>query len=250
MNNFYFKKMESCASTNDEAWKIPNTQWPALVSTDSQTNGRGRQGRVWSTAPGLQILATLIFKPALPPEQITWIPVLAGICAHEAIAAIDLGLAERLRLKWPNDLYVGTSKIGGILCESRFQGSELAGVVVGIGLNLASSPRIDRNTTSIAEMLEDSSFQISLHHFRNRFLNSWASLLVAAATPPIDRTYWSQKWNHYARLDSFFELDVRNSPQTMVRARVHELTEEGCLKVRILEGERAGELVFLTQVDS
>ena len=122
--------------------------------------------------------------------------------------------------------------------------------MVGIGLNLASSPRIDRNTTSIAEMLEDSSFQISLRDFRNRFLNSWASLLVAAATPPIDRTYWSQKWNHYARLDSFFELDVRNSPQTMVRARVHELTEEGCLKVRILEGERAGELVFLTQVDS
>jgi BirA family biotin operon repressor/biotin-[acetyl-CoA-carboxylase] ligase len=44
----------------------------------------------------------------------------------------------RLGLKWPNDLMLGTRKVGGILCEARWQGGDLGWIAIGVGLNLSN----------------------------------------------------------------------------------------------------------------
>jgi BirA family biotin operon repressor/biotin-[acetyl-CoA-carboxylase] ligase len=45
----------------------------------------------------------------------------------------------RLGLKWPNDLLLGHLKVGGILCEARWQGGTPGWVAVGVGINVANA---------------------------------------------------------------------------------------------------------------
>jgi BirA family transcriptional regulator, biotin operon repressor / biotin---[acetyl-CoA-carboxylase] ligase len=50
--------------------------------------------------------------------------------------ALDPFLRSPIQLKWPNDLMLGERKVGGILCEARWQGEALGWVAVGLGINV------------------------------------------------------------------------------------------------------------------
>jgi BirA family biotin operon repressor/biotin-[acetyl-CoA-carboxylase] ligase len=55
-------------------------------------------------------------------------------------------------LKWPNDVLVDGKKIGGILLESEIKGGEMEFVVVGMGLNIGSTPKgLEAQATSFAD---------------------------------------------------------------------------------------------------
>lgn len=96
---------------------------PILVVTGRQTEGRGRSRRTWESAPRA-MAASLAFRPTWGLGWWPLIPLVAGLAAADVLDAA-------VGLKWPNDLLVAESKIGGILVEGS------AGVlVVGCGLNL------------------------------------------------------------------------------------------------------------------
>ncbi|MDT8341335.1 MAG: biotin--[acetyl-CoA-carboxylase] ligase [Longimicrobiales bacterium] len=114
---------------------------PWLVLADAQTAGRGRSGRDWTSPPGAGIWCTLVL-PARDPAADALLPLRVGA----ALAPRLEGLArERIRLKWPNDLFLGepgtSGKVGGVLCE-RFPlpgsaaDSPREAVAVGVGLNV------------------------------------------------------------------------------------------------------------------
>lgn len=176
MSIVFFKHLEECESTNDEAWKIPKERWPAVVVTELQTKGRGQQGRIWQAAPGVQVLATLIFKPEIESEKLQMLPLIAGECALESLPDYK----HLLRLKWPNDIYAGEKKLGGILCESKFLGSQLQGAAVGIGLNIMSSPLLaEQKTTSLFELLGMNRVDVEFaKNFRKNFLETWANRML------------------------------------------------------------------------
>jgi BirA family biotin operon repressor/biotin-[acetyl-CoA-carboxylase] ligase len=104
---------------------------PVLLVAERQTGGRGRLGRTWHSAAG----DSLTFSLGLPLAPADW----AGLSL-----AVGVSLAEHLhpdvRLKWPNDLWVGDRKLGGILIETASFGGAAAGcrqAVIGVGLNIA-----------------------------------------------------------------------------------------------------------------
>ena len=45
-------------------------------------------------------------------------------------------LGNALKIKWPNDIYYGDKKLGGMLIENLLQGSQIKQSVIGIGLNI------------------------------------------------------------------------------------------------------------------
>jgi BirA family biotin operon repressor/biotin-[acetyl-CoA-carboxylase] ligase len=104
-----------------------------LVIADHQTQGRGQGGRSWSSAPGAGLWMTLIERPA-DSSGIEVLSLRAGI---RAARALDLFAPEPVRLKWPNDLYVGNGKLAGILIEARWREQLLEWVAIGIGINVA-----------------------------------------------------------------------------------------------------------------
>lgn len=113
---------------------------PCLLVAESQTRGRGRMGRVWNSSAG----ASLTFSLALPLSPVDWsgLSLAVGVALAEALEPHTTGRPPRLRLKWPNDLWlhdVGTErggrKLGGILIETVPVGGRRM-CVIGVGLNV------------------------------------------------------------------------------------------------------------------
>lgn len=104
-----------------------------IVLADTQTAGRGRLGRTWSSPPGKGIWLALILRPAAPPAGGA-LAVRVGLACVDALDAVHRGLAPRL--KWPNDVMVLDRKAGGVLCEARWTSGRLAWAAVGVGINV------------------------------------------------------------------------------------------------------------------
>ena len=123
-------------STNDRATeRMGSLPHGAVITADAQTAGRGRMGRSWSSPPGQDLYVSVVLHPGKTPAGIGALGLAVG-------AGLRLGLVRAaepaelpVQLKWPNDLLVGGRKLGGILCETRWQGGK-ADVVVGFGINV------------------------------------------------------------------------------------------------------------------
>lgn len=122
----------STVSTNEDA-KSLGSDYPegTVFLAGTQSGGKGRIGRQWSSPPG-GVFMSAVLRPAISPERIPALSLVAGYCvAAEVRDAVGLDAL----LKWPNDVLVDNRKVCGILCEMRSGSSRLAEVVVGIGVN-------------------------------------------------------------------------------------------------------------------
>ncbi|WP_235972220.1 biotin--[acetyl-CoA-carboxylase] ligase [Aquariibacter albus] len=108
---------------------------PHLLVVERQTAGRGRQGRPWQAAAGLDGEAAhrqaLSFSLGLrlPEARLGALAPVVGLAVAEA-------LHPALRLKWPNDLWLDGAKLGGVLIETLPADAGWRYAVIGIGLNL------------------------------------------------------------------------------------------------------------------
>jgi BirA family biotin operon repressor/biotin-[acetyl-CoA-carboxylase] ligase len=123
-------------STNDEAKRGAKggEAHGAVWVAESQTAGRGRQGRAWVSPRGENLLFSVLLRLGCPPARLPPLALVAGLAARDAIARAAPGV--EVRIKWPNDVVVGGKKIAGVLVEAILQGSRVEAVVVGIGVNV------------------------------------------------------------------------------------------------------------------
>jgi BirA family transcriptional regulator, biotin operon repressor / biotin---[acetyl-CoA-carboxylase] ligase len=106
--------------------------WLVALAQDA---GRGRQGREWISDSGNFFGSTLVVLRQGDPPAAS-LSLAAGLALIEAV---DLAAPRLpLMLKWPNDLLLGTAKLGGILLERNGDG-----IVAGFGVNLGKAPRIE-----------------------------------------------------------------------------------------------------------
>jgi BirA family biotin operon repressor/biotin-[acetyl-CoA-carboxylase] ligase len=129
-------------STLDVAHSLAANGAPAgtLIVADAQTSGRGRMGRTWRSESGAGVWMTLIERP----RDIAALDVLSLRIGLALAPALDTFARAAVRLKWPNDLYVGSRKLGGILVEARWRDSAPEWVAIGVGINVRapdSEPR-------------------------------------------------------------------------------------------------------------
>ena len=131
-----------------------------VVVADEQTAGRGRLDRTWQSRSGETLVVSLV--AAVPARMLVelgggWLTSACGLACLDGLRAVlrqsglngtveppDIespGPSLSLGLKWPNDLFCGGKKLGGILCELvpgalAPNGEDFACVVLGIGINL------------------------------------------------------------------------------------------------------------------
>lgn len=121
-----------CASTNAAIDRDAPHGYALMALT--QTAGRGQRGNSWEAEPGKNITLSLMLRPH----------DLAANRQFEVSEAVALGVADlvvglgidNVRVKWPNDIYVGNGKIAGILIENSLCGAGIARSIAGIGLNV------------------------------------------------------------------------------------------------------------------
>jgi len=115
------------------------------IVADEQFAGRGRQGRVWASPPGNFYASALIIDPC-EAEVAPQLGFVAGVAVRRAVA--DVGVEARL--KWPNDLVVDGAKLAGLLVEGVKPPGRRLATIVGIGVNVVSSPEgLAYSTTSL-----------------------------------------------------------------------------------------------------
>lgn len=122
-------------STNADALAAAREGAPhgSVYFADEQTAGRGRGDHSWESAAGQGLYASVLLRPSMRTEHLPVIPLAAGLAAASAITrAANL----KVDLRWPNDILIGERKTGGILVESKAEGSDVSYVVVGIGINV------------------------------------------------------------------------------------------------------------------
>jgi BirA family biotin operon repressor/biotin-[acetyl-CoA-carboxylase] ligase len=130
--------LNEVTSTNDEARRLAEAGAPegTIVWADYQTRGRGRLGRTWISEPGENLLASVILRPSLEPDQLGLITMLGAVAVADAIqqaAGLDACVL------WPNDVLIRGRKVSGMLLESAQdarRGSVPRFVILGIGINV------------------------------------------------------------------------------------------------------------------
>jgi BirA family biotin operon repressor/biotin-[acetyl-CoA-carboxylase] ligase len=138
------RSVPSTASTNDDVAALARAGEPegSWLRADTQSGGKGRQGRAWVSPPGNLYASTLVRLIAGDPPAPT-LALVAAVALDQVVAAY--AGADRVLIKWPNDLLAGGAKLAGILLERSGDA-----VVIGFGVNLAHHPDIaDRPATSL-----------------------------------------------------------------------------------------------------
>jgi BirA family biotin operon repressor/biotin-[acetyl-CoA-carboxylase] ligase len=122
-------------STNDIAGALARggAAEGTVVVAEEQSRGRGRLGRSWHSPAGCGLWLSIVLRPTLTPDDSTTVS-LAGALGVATALENHYGIAARL--KWPNDVLVGTRKICGILTEGEFIGPQVSFIIVGIGINI------------------------------------------------------------------------------------------------------------------
>lgn len=198
---FKIFKLEVVDSTNKYAFEnIRNLPDYSVITAKSQTAGRGRKGRTWISTEGENLYFSLLLKsPEVSLNEISGIPQLMGLAIYKAL--ITAGVKDAW-IKWPNDVYVNNKKICGILCESRFKGSEIDGLVIGVGVNVNTPQHsldlIDTPATSvIVETGESEAFKANelLHLILNNFDKYYNKWLQPAVRPELQ-----EEWRQASRL--------------------------------------------------
>jgi BirA family biotin operon repressor/biotin-[acetyl-CoA-carboxylase] ligase len=121
-----------------------------VLSADHQTAGRGRLGRSWVAPSGASLLCSVLVRPAIPLTRVHLVTTALALAAADACGSLA-GVAPDL--KWPNDLLVGTRKLGGVLAESVVEGDHLEALVIGIGLNVSWPEELPDDLAEIATAL-------------------------------------------------------------------------------------------------
>lgn len=137
---------DSVTSTLDVAHALAARGTPdgTLVLADAQSAGRGRFGRAWTSEPGAGVWLALVERP----RDATALEALSVRVGTALAPALDPFSERPVQLKWPNDLYTGGRKLGGILVEARWREQTLDWIAIGVGINVRQPPG-EANATSL-----------------------------------------------------------------------------------------------------
>ena len=145
IKKFKYKKV---SSTNDVAMtKIKNGFKSGIIISETQTCGRGQYGKKWISRKGNLFFS--IFFIINKKIQISKL-VISNLRIIKKI--LSKHIKSKIKIKRPNDITVDKKKICGILNETLFY-DNLKFLVIGIGINIVSSPNIrDYPTTNLNEI--------------------------------------------------------------------------------------------------
>lgn len=126
-------------STNDDLLEAGKQGAPhgTGLAARAQTAGRGRRGHKWDSTTG-NLLLSIVLRPCVNPAKYSGLAAVNGLAVLKALE--KQGLANEIRLKWPNDLVARGHKLGGILVEAARDNEGKPFAVCGIGVNVNYVP--------------------------------------------------------------------------------------------------------------
>jgi BirA family transcriptional regulator, biotin operon repressor / biotin---[acetyl-CoA-carboxylase] ligase len=149
-------------STNNEALDMARKGAPAgtLIVAEEQSEGKGRNGRIWISPARKGLYFTVVLRPTQPLQ--VW-PLLTHVASVALVETLKELFALKIiphplavDLKWPNDVLISGKKCAGILLEATAEGANNAAVVgVGINMRQGSVPESLESTAACLDTMAD-----------------------------------------------------------------------------------------------
>ncbi|MDZ4818743.1 MAG: biotin--[acetyl-CoA-carboxylase] ligase [Planctomycetota bacterium] len=200
-----------------------------LVLAEQQTAGRGRGSNRWWTGSG-SLAFSLLFDPArfgLPSGPIPQISMVTGVALVEVFAPLVTG--QTIGLHWPNDVYIGSRKLAGILVDALPDGRHLIGLGANTNNSLSEAPEeVRQRAVSLSDLTGS---EVEHGTLLAEFLNELAGGLSLLATAP---AVIGDRFNSLC-LQHGQMLTLRNGDSTVI-GRCAGIAPDGALLLETASG--------------
>lgn len=236
--------LDRVSSSNDEAKRRAEegAEDGTLVWAREQLEGRGRQGRTWSSPPG-NLYLSMVLRPDCSPAEAAQLGFVAALGLGGGVGSVAPPMVE-VRYKWPNDVLFNRRKGAGILLESRMDASGgVDWLVLGLGVNVTSFPE-DAAFPATSLEFEGAPPEVDavslLEAFARHFL-TWSNRWLEDGFAPI-REAWL---NHAYGLGEILQARL---PGETLSGRFRDLDDSGALQLELADGAvrsiAAGDIYF------
>ena len=213
---------------------------------ETQSAGRGRLGRVWVSPPKSNIYLSLGWRTGLEPLELAGLSLAVGCAIGEGLER-NFGL--KMQLKWPNDLYLGGKKCGGVLIDLVQSSNQDWTIVVGVGLNVAmpnsGGNDIDQPWTDLGS---HSAVPLTRNEVGGQLLGALVPLLSSWQVGAFSQ--WRESWSR-RDLMAGHQITVQQGNHS-ISGRADGVDHSGALRVVTNEGltvVQSGEASMLRSKD-
>lgn len=228
-------KLSAVDSTNNYLKKLTSNSEPlpegTVIMAEHQFAGRGQLDNVWHAEPGKNLTFSLLLRPSfIAVEKQFILNMLVSVALSNVLLKyLPLGLS----VKWPNDIYIGDKKIGGVLIENTLVGSNIKQSIIGIGLNINQSvfdDSLKERTVSISQILQqDVNLMVLLNEICTQIEQLYLRMKSGADTTLrnlyVSRLYRLNKLAKYRTNDNVFE------------GMIEGISPAGLLQIKPLNGQ-------------
>ena len=196
-----------------------------LLMSDEQTHGKGQKGRTWASARNKGLWMSLhLGREQTLAQDLQLLSLYAGLCVWNVLPRS----AERnVALKWPNDIFIGSKKVGGILTELHWQGESVISAIIGIGINMSQKKK------EFPESIREKATSLSLEGIAGLERESLA------------QDFLNNFWEHFTQMgDGELLADTWNQKAYLLGQLVQIETTGGLLKRVFLGINSSGEAMI------
>lgn len=170
--------VEETSSTNDLVWQMAQKGSPEglVIFAESQTGGRGQRGNRWESAAHLGLWFSILLRPKISPADSAR---LTDWAAESVALTIEEEVGLKAQMKLPNDIYLDSRKVAGVLVEMRVEKNGGYAAIVGIGVN------VNHTNRDFSDQLRQSAGSLAMA--AGRQLDR--QLLALALLRKLDQTY-------------------------------------------------------------
>ena len=181
--------------------RLPNLSSGDACIAEYQQAGRGRRGRKWFSPFGANLYLSMYWRLEQGPAAAIGLSLVIGIVMAEVLH--ELG-ADRVRVKWPNDLYLQDRKLAGILVELIGKTGDAAQIVIGAGINLAMR-RVEEDVVNQGWInLQEAGIKIDRNQLAVRLINELRQALMT-----FEQEGLASFLNRWEKLDNFIHRPVK-----------------------------------------
>ena len=227
-------KLDAINSTNEylkDNIQKNHSKETQVAYTFNQTKGKGQRGKVWTSEPDKNIALSVIFYPKnINVKDQFVLSMQFSLFILNTLKSLDI---PNLKIKWPNDIMSGNSKICGILNETKVKGSFIESFIIGFGININQVNFYDLPNASSLKLIKNIDYDlqgiVSLI-FQNLKKHDY---LTNALKEFSDNEF--QKLNHQYHLNLYKKgefVQFISYEKEIFCAKILEVNKKGVIKVQ------------------
>ena len=234
MNKFFLNKklhFDTLNSTNETLGQLSKKielQNGFYITADYQKSGKCQNNDKWDSNPKENLLISIFLNLDLNIENLFMLNQLASLAVLDTLSKF---LEQKIEIKWPNDVYVDSKKISGILINNIVKGGIINSSVIGIGINVNQTNFNQKYIATSMKLLNKKDFELNeIEKMLMKNIKKQSMILLEKKVSLLSSRYNNHLYGK--NLDSLFILNKKR-----IYAKIIEVNQNGKIKLMFGDSE-------------